>query len=114
MAYREEWIKNKKRNFENSISDIVSGVVNPTLSKSSKTEANIIMNWNKIFDESLRNKIFFKKLFCTDKLNNKFTLSINVPSKYMLEITYSEAIIKEQLAIFMGFSAIDRIKFHKI
>jgi hypothetical protein len=114
MAKREEWIKGKKANFENNISDIVYSTVKPMLNKLSKTEADILLNWNRIFDSSLAPKISFKKMVFTDRAANKFILYINTANKDLLEITHATEIIKEQLAIFLGFQGCERVVVAKL
>ncbi len=109
MARREEWLKNKKRNFESSIADIVHGTLKPLLNKNSKIEVDLILNWKKIFDASLANKIAFKKISFTNKKANKFILYVNVAAIDFLEVTHSTEVIKEQLSIFMGFKGCERV-----
>ncbi len=110
MAKREEWVKGKKRNFENSIADIVAATVRPVIEQHSKLQADMILNWGKIFDKSLAGKIRFKKLVMTDKANNRFLLYVAVKPIDMLEMTHSTGIMKEQLAVFLGYDGCEGIK----
>jgi hypothetical protein len=114
MARREEWISGKKRNFESSIGDIIYSTVKPIFKNHSKIEADIILNWNKIFDKNMVNKISFKKVVFTDRKANKFILHVNVGNKDWLEISHAAEIIKEQLAIFLGFAGCERVVVAKV
>lgn len=113
MAKREEWVKGKKRNFENALGDVVYNTVKPMLNKNSKIEVDLILNWNKIFDSSLNKKIELKKVSFTDKKANKFILHVDCATKDFLEISHSTGIIKEQLTIFMGYNGCEGVKVHK-
>ncbi len=113
MAKREEWLKNKKRNYESSIADIVQGTVKPFLDKNSKVEVDLLLNWNKIFDKDLANKISFGKISFTNRKANKFILHVNVKPVDFLEVTHSTGVIKEQLNLFLGFQGCEAIKVNK-
>jgi hypothetical protein len=114
MAKREEWINNKKRNSANGIGDLVYSTMKPVMANYSKLEADLILNWSKIFDRELARKISYKKLVFTDKKANRFILYVNIANKDILEITHATEIIKEQLAIFLGFQGCEKVVVNKI
>ena len=114
MAWREEWVKGKKPNFHNSLNDIITATMKPILNKYSKIEADMILNWGKIFDSGLASKASFKKIVFTDRKNNKFVLHVNVKNADMLEVSYASEIMKEQLAIFLGFQGCEKIVISKL
>ncbi len=113
MATREEWIPNKKRNFESSLGDIIYSTMKPVIGKYSKLEADIILSWYKIFDKDMSKKITFKKMVITDREANKFVLYVKVENKDLLEISHSTEIIREQLAVFLGFQGCEKVVVSK-
>ncbi len=114
MSKRESWISNKKWNFENNLGDIIFGTMKPLLKNHSKVVADIILNWNKIFDSNMAAKAGYKKVTFTDKKNNRFILHINVKNKDFLEVSHATEVIKEQLTIFLGYAGCEAVKVHKI
>jgi hypothetical protein len=44
MAKREEWILNKKRNYENNLGDLLYSTLRPAFKENSKIEADLILN----------------------------------------------------------------------
>jgi hypothetical protein len=114
MAYREEWISGKKKNYENSLNDIISGTLAPIVKNKSKLEADLLLNWNKIFDSNLSAKTYFSKVSGTNKKENKFVLYVNTKTENFLEISHSTEIMKEQLAIFLGFNGCEKIFVSKL
>ena len=113
MAKREDWIKGKKRNYENDISSIIGSVIKPALDKFSKVEADLILNWNKIFGEEYGSKMLFKKVSFVNKKENKFNLTVAVKAKDMLEITYSSDVLLEKLNIYLGYEGAQKLLTQK-
>jgi CTP:phosphocholine cytidylyltransferase-like protein len=114
MAYREEWISGKKKNYENPLNDIISSTLAPIVKNKSKLEADLLLNWNKIFDSNISSKSYFAKVSTTSKKENKFVLHINTKVENFLEIGHSTEIMKEQLAIFLGYNGCEKIFVHKL
>lgn len=114
MAYREEWISGKKKNYENSLNDIISCTLAPIVKNKSKLEADLMLNWSKIFDSNISSKTYFSKVSNTNKKENKFVLYINTKTKNYLEISHSTEIMKEQLAIFLGYNGCERVFVNKL
>ncbi len=113
MAKREEWINNKRSNYHNQLGDVVDSIIRPVLPKFSKIEADLLLNWHKIFDSKIADKIKFEKLSFTDKKNNRFILHIKVLPKDLLEITHSVQIIQEQLNLYLGYNGVEKVRVHK-
>jgi hypothetical protein len=114
MSERETWLKNKKKNYENSISSIMSEMLEDMLANRPRIEAAIITNWNKIFGEDLASKIFYKKLIFTDKMSNKAKLYIEVKKENMLEISYSKDLLVERITNYFGYKTITEISVSEV
>ncbi len=109
MAERKEWVTNKKRNFENQLSQIIKSVVKPSVKNNSKVSSELMTNWYKILGENYFSKIDYKKLMPLDKKSNKFRLYISVRKSTSLEISHSKDLIIQKINTFLGYDAIKEI-----
>lgn len=109
---REEWI-NKKKNFENPIEDILKGVIRPLLNKQNALEAEIRMNWNKIFPEEISKKCSFSKLTFKNKSSQACVLHVYVQPAYAIDISYKTAQMLEMLALFLGGKMVEEVRVVK-
>jgi hypothetical protein len=111
LAKRETWLKNKPFNYHSSIADIVKAVNKENFDKFSKYEVEFILKWQNIFDKNIGKNTGFKKIFFENQNAKTATLFVNVHPANMLEISYSEGLMQEQIANYFGFKLIERIKF---
>jgi len=110
---REEWIKSKKKNYENPIADIMAGVIKPLLNKQNSLEAEIRMNWNKIFPHDINSKCEFLKLTFKNKTSQCCALHVSVQPAFAIEISYKTAQMIEMLSVFLGRKAVEEIRVVK-
>jgi hypothetical protein len=111
---REEWINNKKRNFENPMSDILKGVIKPIFDKKNALEAEILMNWNKIFPSENFSKVIFKKISFPKANNELAKLFVATSPANALELSYQVEQILEKITLIFGYKAFDKIIISKI
>jgi hypothetical protein len=111
MADREEWIKFKRKNYHSHLSEIVNGVNKQNFNKFSKYEVEFLLKWANIFDAKISAVSSFKKLHFESQTAKTATLYVKVNPADMLEITYSEGVMLEQIANYFGFRLVQRIRF---
>ena len=82
------------------------------LSKNSKIEGKLLLNWNKLFinyNEKFKlNRVLFLK-----NRKNKGMLVLNVKERFELEIQMETLKILDKVNNFLGYKAIDKIKIKK-
>ena len=82
------------------------------LSKNSKIEGKLLLNWNKLFinyNEKFKlNRVLFLK-----NRKNKGMLVLNVKRGFELEIQMETLKILDKVNNFLGYKAIDKIKIKK-
>ncbi len=112
MADREEWISNKKKNFENSLGSLIAELVKPHFAGKNKIETVFLTSFQKIFPADISSKIKYLKV--ASSKNGKTTLYLEVSTKYMLEITHLKDVMMEKISIYFGYKAVDEIIFKRI
>jgi hypothetical protein len=110
MAERKEWIKGKKKNYENQLSDLVEGVINPLMDKQNRLRANMILNWNKIFSKDISKKIKFQDVKPYNQAINSFMLVVSCERKNFLELTHMKGQLIQNLSVYFGYKAVEKIK----
>ena len=113
MSKREEWLKGKRKNYENSISDIVPGLLNNIIDGKQKARADFLLNWHKIFGRELDDMIVFEDLQAVSKKDRRYNLKISTSPKDFLEVTHMKETIKEKAAIYFGYNLIEQVKITK-
>lgn len=111
MAERETWLKNKPYNYHSHLSDIIKGVNKDVFDKFSKYEVEFILKWKNIFDINISSKTKFSKIYFESQKAQTATLFVTAHPANMLEVTYLEGIMQEQIANYFGFKLVNRIKF---
>lgn len=109
MAKRESWINNKKKNYENTVKSIVTGVISPIIKNNSKVETEIILNWATILGKNFFSKIDFKKISPTTRKSKIYNLYVSVRKRDSLEISHSKDLLIEKINSFLGYPAIKEI-----
>ncbi len=108
---RQDWLENKRKNYENDLSSIISELIKPHLKGKNKLEAIFITSWAKIFGEELSEKISLSKVSINK--NNKNILYVLVKPSFMLEATHMKDKIIERITKYFGYQAINEIIFRK-
>lgn len=106
MAKRYDWVGNKKRNYENSLSSIVKSVVKPVIKSNSKVEAEIILNWYSILGDKFFSKVDFKKIKPVERSKKIFNLYVSIRPRDSLEISHGKDLLVEKINTYLGYSAI--------
>ncbi|MDX1949393.1 MAG: DUF721 domain-containing protein [Rickettsiales bacterium] len=108
---REDWLENKRKNYENDLSSIISELIKPHLKGKNKLEAVFITSWAKIFGEEIAKKISLTKISIGK--NNKNILYLSVQPSFMLEASHMKDTLLERIKTYFGYQAIDEIIFRK-
>lgn len=111
MSNREEWVNNKKKNYENHIGGIISEILKPVLKGKNSLEVIFLTSWNKIFSEDIVKKTKFLKV--SSNKNTKAILQVEVPASAILEMTHMKDIMLENIHTYFGYKAIDDIVFRR-
>ena len=82
------------------------------LSKNSKIEAKLLLNWDKLFENNNKKFKLYRVLFLKNKKNNGM-LVLNVNRGFELEIQMETIKILDKVNNFLGYKAIDKIKIKK-
>lgn len=111
---REEWIKGKKKNFENPLQDVLKGVLLPLLDEKKKLETDLKFNWQSIMPAEINKNSAVKKLqFSKGKSSKPAALHLQVEPHAVMEISYQQETIIEKTNLFFGFKAVDKIVISK-
>jgi len=82
------------------------------LSKNSKIEGKLLLNWNKLFI-NYNEKFKLYRVFFLKNQKNKGMLILNVKRGFELEIQMETLKILDKVNNFLGYKAIDKIKIKK-
>lgn len=111
MAEREEWIRSKKKNFENSLGSIISEIVKPHFKGKNKVETVFLTSFNNIFPAEITSKVKYIKVMSSK--GGRTTLYLEVSAKYMLEVTHLKDIMLDKISLYFGYKAVDDIVFKR-
>lgn len=114
MSKREEWLKKKRVNYENSISSITKELLKPALKYNSKIEADILLNWDNIISNELRQIVSLKKISYVNKKSEFIKLYITTLPENSVEVSYKKDLIIERVNFFFGKEVVQDVIVEKI